>query len=278
MVSSIPKEGWEASTAVWVLPKTAASAFRYMRKSKICKQRLIGWRSWAGRRSCHQPKCQAVPSWPCSPTQPAILPGFLWESRLVNDSANSSSGKLGEEQSSDLQKTHLDWPHPERTGCVVLSDGRRNEAGQTGCGRRSDATVGISRVPHRWHRRRFTGVHAAIYFPSHLDSRCNSVDWIRGRSRCEPGPGWRWMVQRDVCANVRRSGMGRSVAAGYARPEFAALVDSLGFVGQLRSRAVHCSGSSSSPLRTNRRSISQRSPPASLLIISRTDFPVARSS
>src|ERR1700736_3210503 len=88
MVSSIPRADLGASTAEWAPPKTAASAFRYTRKSTICKKHWIEWRNSAARRSCRRPKCRAAPSWPCSPTRPAMSPGFFWESMLVDDRAN----------------------------------------------------------------------------------------------------------------------------------------------------------------------------------------------
>src|ERR1700730_4152456 len=117
-----------------------------MPKLTICKQHLIGWRSWAARRSYNQPRCRAAPSWPCSPTRSAISLGYYWESRLINDHANISNWKSAEKRSGDLEKARLDWSHSERIGRAVLSDGRRNEAFETKYGRRSDTTVGISRV------------------------------------------------------------------------------------------------------------------------------------
>src|SRR6516225_714266 len=71
-----------------LVPRTTdANASPYMRRSRICKQRLIGSNVLEAKQFFRRLKCREVPSWLCLLTRPAISQGFLW-ARLANDDTN----------------------------------------------------------------------------------------------------------------------------------------------------------------------------------------------
>src|ERR1700741_2600733 len=95
MALSRPKEDREASTAALLSPTTGASAFPYTRRSKICRQRLIGWSSLEARQFLRRPKYPEALSWQCLPIPQATLQDFLWESR---GNASPPKGMLRSEE------------------------------------------------------------------------------------------------------------------------------------------------------------------------------------